>query len=38
MVEYVSGVSVCIFVVCGFVAFSVWMCVAGANKVEGTIS
>ena len=23
---------------CGFVAFSVRMCVAGANKVEGTMS
>ena len=22
----------------GFVALSVWMCVAGANKVEGTMS
>ena len=31
--SYVSGVSVCIFV-----AFSVRMCVAGANKVEGTMS
>ena len=31
--SYVSGVSVCIFV-----AFSVRMCAAGANKVEGTIS
>ena len=30
--SYVSGVSVCIFV-----ALSVWMCVAGANKVEGTL-
>ena len=31
--SYVSGLSVCIFV-----ALSVWMCVAGANKVEGTMS
>ena len=23
---------------CGFVALSVWMCVPGANKVEGTMS
>ena len=23
---------------CGFVALSVWMCVAGANQVEGTMS
>ena len=23
---------------CGFVALSVWICVAGANKVEGTMS
>ena len=30
--SYVSGVSVCIFL-----ALSVWMCVAGANKVEGTM-
>ena len=33
-VIFVSGVSVCI---CGFVALSVWMCVTGANKVEGTM-
>ena len=31
--SYVSGLSVCIYV-----ALSVRMCVAGANKVEGTMS
>ena len=38
--SYVSGVNVCIFVALwlrGFVGFVVWMCVAGANKVEGTM-
>ena len=39
--SYVSGVSVCIFVVlylCIFVSLYVWMFVARANKVEGTMS
>ena len=39
--SYVSGVSVCIFVVlwlCGFVTLYVGMFVARANKVDGTMS
>ena len=39
--NYVSGVSVCIFValyLCNFVSLYVRMFVARANKVEGTMS
>ena len=36
--SYVSGLSVCNFVAFCVVALSVRMCVAGANKVEGTMS
>ena len=32
-IAHVSGLSVCVFL-----ALCVWMCVAGTNKVEDTIS